>query len=246
LALALRSDAVMVLFYDFEGDTADHDDWHSYEHFHERLSVPGFLRASRWIATDAEPRCMVIYEVSSLAVATSQAYLDRLNDPTAWTTAIMPRFRGMTRGFCTVAASAGFGLGAAAAVLRFWPAEGTEPALTERISSRTLRAMAACRGLAGAYLFRPAPPPPMTREQALRGTDKPMPWLIVATAYDVAALDRAVDANLAPGAIRDMGVGEAMLGRYALHYTADSDEVSRTARPPVLTPRGRERDGRGQ
>ena len=24
------------------------EDWHSHEHFPERLSIPGFLRASRW------------------------------------------------------------------------------------------------------------------------------------------------------------------------------------------------------
>src|SRR3546814_5593036 len=46
--MALCSDAAMVLNYDIAGDTADHDDWHSYEHMHERLSVPGFVRATRW------------------------------------------------------------------------------------------------------------------------------------------------------------------------------------------------------
>ena len=129
--MALYSDAAMVLFYDIDGDPADHDDWHSHEHFHERLSVPGFLRATRWIASRGAPRCMVIYEVSGTDVATSKGYLDRLNDPTEWTNAIMPRFRGMTRGFCTMVASAGFGFGAAAAALRFTPEEGQEAGLSE-------------------------------------------------------------------------------------------------------------------
>ena len=83
--MALCSDAAMVLFYDIEGDTADHDHWHSHEHLHERLSVPGFLRATRWIATGPGPRYLVTYEVSGTDVATSQGYLDRLNDPTPWT-----------------------------------------------------------------------------------------------------------------------------------------------------------------
>jgi hypothetical protein len=69
--MALRSDAAMVLFYDIEGDSADHDDWHSNEHFHERLSVPGFIRATRWVSTGSAPRYMVTYEVSGVDVATS-------------------------------------------------------------------------------------------------------------------------------------------------------------------------------
>ncbi len=28
------------------------DDWHAHEHMPERLSIPGFLRGSRWVAAD--------------------------------------------------------------------------------------------------------------------------------------------------------------------------------------------------
>ncbi|MDQ2089292.1 hypothetical protein [Marimonas arenosa] len=239
--MALRSDAAMVLFYDIEGDTDDHDDWHSYEHFHERLSVPGFLRATRWIATDAAPRYMVIYEVSSTDIGMSQPYLERLNDPTEWTGAMMPRFRGMTRGFCNITTSVGFGLGRAAMALRFQPVAGSEADLTNWLSNDVLLAMADLRGIAGAHLLQPVAPPPMTREQALRGADKPMPWLIIATCYDVSALDAAVAAHLSTEALRANGAEDLIFARYALHYTADTDEVARTAKPPSLSPEGRRR-----
>src|SRR3546814_11484424 len=91
---------------------------------HERLSVPGFVRATRWVATAGAPRYMVIYEVTGTDMATAPDYLARLNNPTSWTSAMMPRFRGMMRGFCTVTAGAGFGLGHAALSLRFMPAAG--------------------------------------------------------------------------------------------------------------------------
>lgn len=103
----MLGEAVMVLFYDIEGDDADHDDWHSHEHFAERLAVPGFLRAVRWVALDDGPRNLVTYDVTGTDVATSQPYLDRLNDPTPWTGAMMPRFRGMVRGFAEVLAGRG-------------------------------------------------------------------------------------------------------------------------------------------
>ena len=231
--MTLRSGAAMVLFYDIEGDNADHDDWHSYEHFHERLSVPGFLRATRWVAVEGAPRYMVTYEVSSVDIATSQDYLDRLNEPTPWTREMMPRFHSMTRGFCHIAASSGFGLGSVTSALQFLPKEGSAEKLSGWIADQVLPAMALLRGIVGAHLLRPAAPPPMTREQSLRGPDNPMPWLVVATAYDAAALKRATNDHFNFDDFRGRGASEAMtLGTYALHYIAAAEEVAQTPHPP--------------
>lgn len=225
--MALRSDAAMVLFYDIDGDNADHDDWHSNEHFRERLSVPGFLRATRWVATRAEPRYLVTYEVTGVDVATSRGYLERLDNPTPWTSRMMPRFRGMTRGFCNIVQSRGFGLGAAVAVLRFTPEDGAETDLAGWIGRKVLPALTTSAEVVGAHLLRPAPPPPMTREQALRGPDSPMSWLVLATAYDGAALERAAADHLDPAAFLGRGAGQATApGFYALHYTASTEEVA--------------------
>lgn len=226
--MALLSDALMVLFYDIDGDDADHDDWHSREHFHERLSVNGFLRATRWVSSGAPPRYLVTYEVSDLGVATSEDYLARLNDPTPWTREMMPRFRGMTRGFCSVIASSGFGYGVAAAAVGFTPQPGAEASLAQWLAADVSPAMTERRGMVSAYLLKPAPPPPMTREQSLRGPDQPMPWLLLATAYEVSALDTAVEAHISESAFLAAGAaGEIKVGRYDLHCTASSDEAAR-------------------
>lgn len=226
--MGLTGGAMMVLFYDIEGDTADHDDWHSAEHFHERLSVPGFLRATRWIATDAAPRCLVTYEVTGTGIATSPDYLARLNAPTRWTASMMPRFRGMVRGFATVAASAGLGLGANALAVRFKP--GQDPS---RAVAAMLPGLVARRGMASAHLFVPEPPPPMTAEQRLRGRDAALPWLLLATAYDAAALDLAA-ARLTP---QSLDASDLTLGRYALHHTATAEEAARSAEATAHAPR---------
>ncbi|MGF1623222.1 MAG: hypothetical protein ACFCUR_21780 [Rhodomicrobiaceae bacterium] len=131
----------MVLFYDIDGDdnaddNADHYDWHSYEHLHERLSVPGFLRATRWVATEGTPRYMVTYEVSGVDVATSPGYLDRLNDPTPWTSDMMPRFRGMTRSVSAPPLFAVTVLGAADAVAAVFEAYDLEAGFV--VALRTL------------------------------------------------------------------------------------------------------------
>jgi hypothetical protein len=226
--VALSSDAAMVLYYDIEGDTADHDDWHTVEHLHERMSIPGFVRATRWIAAPGTPRYLIVYEVDSVEVGTSPHYLARLNAPTTWTSAMMPRFRGMVRGFCNVVATAGYGLGNAAVSLRFSVA-GDGARLRNAMSGEVFPAMAARRGVAAVHLLAPVPPPPMTNEQALRGRDIPMSWLVLATGDDPGALDDAVRAHLDRPVLERLGAADVHApAAYAFHYTATALDVARS------------------
>jgi hypothetical protein len=81
--MALMGPATMVAIYDLEEEwESKHDDWHSHEHMHERVGIPGFLRGRRYVADGDGTRCFVLYEVDSLDVLTSDAYLERLNNPT--------------------------------------------------------------------------------------------------------------------------------------------------------------------
>lgn len=235
--MALCSDAAMVLYYDITGDNADHDDWHTYEHLHERLSIPGFLRATRWVADSGAPKYLVVYEVTGTEVATSPAYLARLNDPTPWTASMMSRFRGMVRGFCTVVASTGYGLGNAATSVRFMPVAGQESQLQEWLAHEVMPAMATRPGMASVQLLQPVPPPPMTREQSLRGPDTPMSWLLLATAYDTGALSQSCAEFLDPTLLVQHGAAAEMTpATYALHYTVSAQEVGRTAPNPPRQP----------
>ena len=38
-------------------------DWHSHEHFPERMSIPGFRRGSRWTSTLEAEGFFVLYEL---------------------------------------------------------------------------------------------------------------------------------------------------------------------------------------
>ena len=84
--MALLGNAAMLLSFDVAPDAIDeHDDWHTHEHLPERLSIPGFVRGTRWVAPEGQPRYFVMYEVEELATLASAAYLERLNNPTPWT-----------------------------------------------------------------------------------------------------------------------------------------------------------------
>ena len=110
--MSLLGEAAMVLWYDIAPDAiSEHDDWHTHEHLPERVSIPGFVRALRWVAQSGSPRYFVMYEVRDVGILSSPPYLERLNNPTPWTAKMMPHFRGMTRGFCDIRSSFGFGIG---------------------------------------------------------------------------------------------------------------------------------------
>jgi len=226
--MALYSDAAMVLYYDITGDNADHDDWHTYEHMHERLSIPGFLRGTRWVAKSGTPKYLIIYEVAGVEAANSTEYLARLNDATPWTASMMSRFRGMIRGFCSVAASSGFGLGNAALSMRFLPVEGRQSELRDWLAEKVLPAMSSRRGMASVHLLQPAPRPPMTKEQAMRGRDEDLTWVLLATGYDFEALGRASAEHLDLQALERYGASPQLdRGTYALHFTVTAQEVAR-------------------
>lgn len=50
--MALLGRAAIAMWWDVAPThRAEFEDWHSHEHFPERLSIPGFLRGSRWSST---------------------------------------------------------------------------------------------------------------------------------------------------------------------------------------------------
>jgi hypothetical protein len=60
--------------------------WYDTEHLAERLSIPGFRSAQRWVA-DVPPgagKYLATYELDSLAVLSSPAYLQRFENQTPW------------------------------------------------------------------------------------------------------------------------------------------------------------------
>jgi len=238
--MALVSDTAMVLYYNIAGDNADHDDWHTYEHMHERLSIPGFLRGSRWIAKSGKPKYLVVYEVGGVEVSTSASYLDRLNAPTAWTSAMMTRFRNMIRGFCTVVASSGFGLGSNALSVRFSPAKGKETELLGWLAQEVIPKISSRRGMSSASLLRPALIPPMTKEQSIRGRDTDMTWVLLATGYDAATLESLTNEELGAHVFERHGSSSGVeQGTYRLDYTLSAEEAARSAPNPPLQPDAR-------
>lgn len=184
--MALIGSAAMVAIYDLDdGWETRHDDWHSHEHMYERVGIPGFLRGRRYIADGAGPRCFVLYEADSLDVLTSDAYLERLNKPTPWSSETMPHFCNMMRTLCRVTVSIGHGLGGKMAFVALSP----EPAKADDLRRHIEEAFAMVvkqPGVLSAHLLEADDDASRikTREKELRGnTDKVADWLLLVEGY---------------------------------------------------------------
>jgi hypothetical protein len=222
--MALMGDAALAMWWDIApADRADFENWHTSEHFAERLGVPGFLRGSRWVAVDeGAPRYFVLYELAALAVMDSQAYRDRVNNPTPWSTRTMAGFRGMVRSQCLLRASRGGGIADTMLTQRLSPRPGQAGRLRAWLVDEMLPALAGTPGISGAHLLENAAPAgaaqAQSAEQKLRGGDAAADWVLLASGYDqrtVAGLagDRLSEAALvAHGAAQGVVAGNYRLG----------------------------------
>lgn len=217
--------AAMLLSFDVEARAvAEHDDWHTHEHFPERLAIPGFRRGSRWVAQSGVPRYFVMYEVESLATLSSAAYLERLNHPTPWTTAMMKHYRGMRRGFCAVAGSFGGGFGTSSVLVHFRPVAGREAALGRWLLEDMLPGLPTQPGLATAHLFQAAATPPTTNEQSIRGVDSAVHWVVLVTGYGSERLAQCLDVELSVERFEREGAAGAAAGLYRMEYSMAAAE----------------------
>jgi hypothetical protein len=210
--MALLGTAALAMWWDMAPDMRDEfQDWHTHEHFYERLSIPGFLRSSRWADAEGGERFFIMYEVQDFGVLTSPAYLAHLNAPTPWSTKLFPHHRNMVRSQCDVVFSEGGAIGGHALTIRLASGDGVADAL-KGLSMRP--------GLIGAHLLqaqRPAIAP--TTEQKIRGNaDAIADWIVVLVGYDDAALWEACPRELTARA-------DAVLSSHVLTASMTAAEV---------------------
>ena len=214
----------MLLSFDVAPEAiSEHDDWHTHEHLPERLSIPGFLRGTRWVALRGNPRYVVLYEVEELATLSSPAYLKRLNEPSVWTARIMPHYRGMRRGFCAVTGSFGSGLGHVSLLVRFNPGSDSASLLRRWLLQEALPRVPANPGIGSIHLLEGAVTPQMTNEQRIRGPDAGVDWALLVTGYREAAL-----AGLLPhvvGPLEQHGATGVLTTMYRIDYSLIRLEV---------------------
>ena len=174
------------------------DDWHAHEHMPERLSIPGFLRGTRWVSTDGRNAYCMLYEAQSEATVTGGAYLDRLNDPTPWSRKMMAHHRNMARSLCRVQSSFGAGLGQFLLSLRCTPDPQDRAGLETWLCKELLPGIPSQKGFMAAHFLQniAAPGATPTAEQKLRGGDAAADWIVLISGYSAEALEAIMAAEV--------------------------------------------------
>lgn len=221
--MALLGKAAVAMWWNIAAEHRDEfNDWHSKEHFPERLAIPGFRRGSRWASVEGNGDYFVLYELADYATLTSDGYRERLNNPTPWSQAMMPRHQNMVRSQCHVVASAGAGVASHMLTARLSPIAGQEAELEANMKG-LIENLVQQRGVTGAHLLiTETPEAAQTNEQKIRGGDAVADWILLVSGYDEAALE----ARLARISLQEFGAaGEPIIGRYRLVHAMTASDV---------------------
>ena len=226
--MSLLGTAALAMWWDMAPEArAEFEDWHSHEHFPERMAIPGFCRGTRWRSATGGQGIFVMYEVEAHETLSSPAYVAHLNAPTPWSTKMMPRHENMVRSQCNVLESHGGAVAAHALTVRFSPAPGRDAdvraylkALGESLVSRP--------GLTGAHLLRhQSPGVAQTTEQKIReGKDQAAYWVFIACGYELAALQDLARSRL-DDSLAHAGVAASdFSGLYSLSLSATAGDFA--------------------
>ena len=226
--MPLLGKAALAMWWEIApGVKRDFEDWHAHEHFPERLSIPGFRRATRWTAVVGEG-VFQMYELENYEVLSSSHYLDRLNAPSPWSTKMMPHHRNMVRSQNRVLESAGGAVARQALTVRLSPAPGNDGSLRANLAALIAK-LAVRPGLVGAHLLKHETPPiAQTAEQRMRsGADQTADWVIMACGYDAASVAELASTDLSLESLLRMGAASGQVsGVYSLAYSAIHGDIA--------------------
>jgi len=205
---------ILSIFNDIAPEGYEHfERWYNREHLQERVGVPGFRFGQRYeLVAGGDRRFMAFYEVDSPRVLTSKAYVERLENPTAWTRESMKHFRNMVRTVCDLRVAAGDLVGAYAVILRADEAMSPTPdagALVERLAAEP--------GVGRVQLWTVAAEQTKadTAEMKARGRDQLVAGALLVECVRRADADRVAATLAKPPAALGIS-GKIALGTYAL------------------------------
>lgn len=206
---------------------AEFEDWHTHEHFPERMGIPGFHRGSRWADADGGEGFFVMYELETYETLVSPAYLARLNAPSPWSVKMMPHHRNMVRSQCRVLESCGGALSRHVLTLRLSPAEGMAVPLRAHLQALASTLRMRPGTTAGHLLQNQTPKIATTTEQKIRGgPDRAADWIFLVCGYDRTALQRLAEEALADMALARAGASPgAVRGLYTLSHSNTAQDL---------------------
>ena len=149
--MALRGKGMLITLTEVKSrDESDFNEWYNREHIDERVNLPGFHRARRYVAVKGSPKYLATYECDTVDDLATPSYLRLLANQTAWSQAVMARFTHFNRLTLRIQVDLTHGVGGAVTCVRFVPDVRKRNALADWLERTALPKAIARAGMLGA------------------------------------------------------------------------------------------------
>ena len=203
-------------------DEAEFNRWYDREHLEERVAIPGFLEARRYVAHDGQPKYLSLYSTETFEVLDSPAYRTALANQTAWSKANIARFKNMIRAVAHITISRGQGRGAALGIVRLRPVDKDKlrTALRDQLDFEKMDGIISMHLLeSDAALSKPINEDPSAPNPGAGD------WFVLIDGTDVTAVSAAITARLGEVAIKSAVIST---GLYHLMW-----DLAKSDLPPI-------------
>jgi hypothetical protein len=224
--MALRGKGMLITLTEVKSrDESDFNEWYNREHIDERVNLPGFHRARRYVAVKGSPKYLATYECDTVDDLATPSYLRLLANQTAWSQAVMARFTHFNRLTLRIQVDLTHGVGGAVTCVRFVPDVRKRNALADWLKRTALPRAIARVGMLGACAAEndidianaPVQDKSMDHPKALDAE-----WVVLLEGADPVATAAAARDGFRLAALKRFGVTKApVIGTYRLLYGND-------------------------
>ncbi|HYD06575.1 MAG TPA: DUF4286 family protein, partial [Reyranella sp.] len=91
--MALHGRGMLVVYTEVKPrHERDLNEWYNREHIDERVNLPGFHRARRYVSVKGSPKYLATYECDSAEDLATPGYLHLLANQTPWSQSVTAKF----------------------------------------------------------------------------------------------------------------------------------------------------------
>jgi hypothetical protein len=153
--MPLRGKGMLITLTEVKSrDESDFNEWYNREHIDERINLPGFHRARRYVAVKGTPKKVpkyfATYECDQVSDLATPGYLHLLANQTKWSQSVMARFTRFQRLTLRVRVDLTHGVGGALTAVRFVPDPHKRNSLLAWLQDTSLPKAIAREGMLGA------------------------------------------------------------------------------------------------
>ena len=216
--MALRGKGMLITFTEVRAaEESDFNEWYNREHIDERVNLPGFHRARRYVAVKGSPKYLATYECDSAEDLATPGYLHLLANQTPRSQSVTGRFTHFTRMTLRVQLDLTHGEGGALTTVRFAPNPAMRRTLVDWLK-KALPAAIAKPGMVGATVLENdveiANAPAAQRSMDHPKADQ-AEWLVLLEGADPAVTASAARTVFKTAALKPFGVAKApVVGTY--------------------------------